>query len=510
MKSSLSLKLFLSVCLLLILIVLTVILLNTTVLESFYKNQKEKNLIDIYNQAATYYSENTIDSTSDFFIELQKIDSTRNIEIVVSDKENNVVFTSSNNFLKSGFLLPIQNGNNPRDMKAPVNDDKEPRDFPTQRVLDSLSSENPYTIQTFSDNRFNSDYATLYGLINSDYYIVIRTPIESIRESVQISNRFLIIVGVFCIIISSIITYVVSKAFTQPILELNDIAQKMSNLDFSKKYDVVTQDEIGALGTSINKLSNNLEKTIQDLKEANIDLEKDVEEKSKLSEMRNQFISDVSHELKTPIALIQGYAEGLNDGIVQDEESKKYYIEVILDEANKMSNLTKDLLDLSRLEYGKEELVYQDFNLTDLIKNTLKKNELLFNEKNIKYEFDTETTYMVNADSNRIEQVLTNYISNAIKNVSKENIIRCKIDDLEEQNKVKVTVFNSGKNIKDEDMPRLWTRFYKADSSRNREAGGTGIGLSLVKAIMTQHHQNYGANNVKDGVEFWFELEKSK
>ncbi|MBR3281193.1 MAG: HAMP domain-containing protein [Clostridia bacterium] len=510
MKNSLNLKLFLSVCLLLILIILTVILLNTTVLESFYKNQKEKNLIDIYNQASTYYSENNIDSTSDFFVELQKIDSTMNIEIVIADKDNNVVITSSNNFLKNGFLMPRPNDNNPREPKNPNNNDKENFDNQFQKALELLSNENPYIIKTFSDNKFNTDYATLYGLINNDYYIFLRTPIESIRESVQISNKFLILVGIVCIIISSIITYVVSKAFTKPILELNDIAQKMSNLDFSKKYDVITQDEIGTLGMSINKLSNNLEKTIQDLKEANIDLEKDVEEKSKLSEMRNQFISDVSHELKTPIALIQGYAEGLNDGIVTDEESKKYYVEVILDEANKMSNLTKDLLDLSRLEYGKEELVYQDFSINDLVKNTLKKNEVLFKEKNITSEYISDGTYLVKADSNRIEQVLTNYISNAIKNVSNENIIRCKIEDLKDENKVRVIVFNSGNKIKDEDMPRLWTRFYKVDSSRNRDAGGTGIGLSLVKAIMTQHHQKYGANNLDNGVEFWFELDKAK
>ena len=507
MKLSLNFKLFISVCVLLILMILTVILLNTTVLEYYYRNQKENTLIDIYTQAKDYYSENDMSSTSDFFTELQKIDSTRNIEIVVSDKDNNVIFTSSNNFLKNGFFMRMPGNEDPRVPKG-ISEDMESRDIPNNtKVFESLSEDTPYTVRTFLDNRFNSDYATLYGLINEDYYIVIRTPIESIKESVQISNTFLIIVGIVCIVISSIITYFVSKAFTRPILELNDIAQKMSNLDFSKKYDVTTKDEIGTLGTSINKLSNNLEKTIQDLKEANIDLEKDVEEKSKLSEMRNQFISDVSHELKTPIALIQGYAEGLNDGIIQDEESKKYYIEVILDEANKMSNLTKDLLDLSRLEYGKEELVYQDFSISELVKSTLKKNELIFNEKGIKSELDIVEDYMVNADPNRIEQVLTNYISNAIKHVSDKNIIKCSVKEID--NKIRITVFNSGKNILDEDIPRLWTRFYKVDSSRNRELGGTGIGLSLVKAIMNQHHQEFGVNNVKDGVEFWFELKKS-
>ena len=234
-------------------------------------------------------------------------------------------------------------------------------------------------------------------------------------------------------------------------------------------------------------------------------MEKDVEEKSKLNEMRSQFISDISHELKTPIALIQGYAEGLVDGILTDEESKKYYCEVILDEANKMSNLTKDLLDLSRLEYGNNELRLEIFSITDLVASTFKKNELLFNEKNVKCEFTFDKDIKVKADINRIEQVLTNYISNALKHVCNTNIIRCSIVEYEE--KVRISVYNSGKNIPEEDLPRLWTRFYKADSSRNRTNGGTGLGLSLVKAIMLQHKNKFGVTNIKDGVEFWFELD---
>lgn len=495
MKMSLDIKLFLTVSLLLTLIILTVILLNTTVLESYYKSQKEQTLIDIYNQAVEYYSKNEIDSTSEFLTELQRIDSTKNIEVEVCDLENNVFFTSSNNFLKNGFFLPpgIENGGS---------------EFSFNTINESLTDENPYFIRTFSDRRMQSDYATLYGKMTSGYLIFLRTPIESIKESVNISNKFLAIVGVICIVISSVITYFLSKAFTKPVLELSDIANKMSNLDFSKKYNVETNDEIGTLGESINKLSDNLETTIKDLQKANMELEKDVEETSKISEMRNQFISDVSHELKTPIALIQGYAEGLNDGIVQDEESKKYYAEVILDEANKMANLTKDLLDLSRLEYGKEELHIDDFNITELIKTTIKKNEVIFKEKNITCTLENDEDYIVKGDSPRIEQVLTNYISNAIKHVTNENIIKCSITP-SDNNTVKITVFNSGNNIAEEDIPRLWTRFYKVDTSRNREVGGTGIGLSLVKAIITQHGNRYGANNVEGGVEFWFELNKA-
>ncbi len=482
MRMSLSFKLFLTVCLLIVFIILSVILLNSTVLEHYYEREKEKVLIDVFNQATAYYENNSINSSSEFVTELQKIDSTQNIEIAIFDLESKLFYTTSNNFLMNGFFM---------------ND-----------ITGSLSEDTPYTIKTFSDKKLKTDFATLYGKTANDYIIILRTPIESIRESVKISNRFLTLVGLVCIVISSIISYFVSKAFSNPVMELNDIAQKMSNLDFSKKYNVTTNDEIGTLGTSINRLSGNLEKTIQDLKEANIELEKDVEETSKISEMRNQFISDVSHELKTPIALIQGYAEGLKDGVAQDEESRNYYIDVILDEANKMGNLTRDLLDLSRLEYGKEELHIEKFNITELAKNTLKKNELLLQEKNIKCEFESKEDYFVKADSSRIEQVLTNYISNALKNVCNENVIKCTIQNLE-NNKIKVSIFNSGNQISDEELPRLWTRFYKADTSRNREAGGTGIGLSLVKAIMNQHHQECGARNLENGVEFWFEVEKA-
>lgn len=488
-KSSLTTKLFTTVCFLFLFLIMSVFLLNKTVLEPFYRNEKEHSLIKIFNQAVEYYKDSSLDNSSDFFTELVRIDSLNNMEIIISDMDSNVIMASSNNFLRNGFFF--------RDLSIAYRD-----------TWEDLQ-EGQYKINQFTDSKMNSDFITLSGRLTEDYIISIRTPLESIRESVDVSNKFLLIVGTICTIISLIITFIVSKSFVKPIKELDDIANKMSNLDFSKKYNVETNDEIGTLGNSINTLSSNLEKTINDLKNANMELEKDVEETSKISEMRNQFISDVSHELKTPISLIQGYAEGLSDGIITDEEDKKYYIDVILDEANKMSNLTKDLLDLSRLEYGKEELIYDNFSITELVNNTLKKNELLFNEKGITYSLESEENYIGYADHNRIEQVITNYISNAIKNVNEDKIIKCSITPTSEDT-LRIKVFNSGHHIADEDMPRLWTRFYKVDSSRNREIGGTGIGLSLVKAIMTQHGQKYGACNVDGGVEFWFEIQKEK
>ena len=315
----------------------------------------------------------------------------------------------------------------------------------------------------------------------------------------------------FTILIASIMVSVVSKKFTEPILELNNIAKKMSNLDFSQKYKVTDgKDEINNLGRSINSMSDKLEKTIKQLRSSNIELERDIEEKSKIDEMRKTFISDVSHELKTPIALIQGYSEGLLENVNNDEESRKFYAEVILDETNKMDRLVKQLLELMKLEYGKREFNNKEFNIVELEKEVIRKSKVMIEEKGAKVEFDKESDIQVFADDFYIEQVMTNYVTNAIKNVKEiggEKIIKISNYIDKEKNKVCIKVFNTGENIKEEDLNRIWNRFYKVDESRNRENGGTGIGLAFVKAIMSNYENKYGVNNLDNGVEFYFELD---
>lgn len=286
----------------------------------------------------------------------------------------------------------------------------------------------------------------------------------------------------------------------------------MAKLDFSKKYRITdAEDEINDLGNSMNIVSNKLEKTIKELQKTNIELEKDIEEKSRIDEMRKQFISDVSHELKTPIALIQGYAEGLVENVVNDEESKKFYSEVILDEANKMDRLVKQLLELMKLEYGNRKFDNTNFNVVELINEVVKNSKLMHEEQNIKIEINSKDEIIVNADDFYIEQVLTNYFTNAIKHVQEVNgkkLIRITVE--ERESKIRIIVFNTGKNIDEENLSRIWNRFYKVDESRNREDGGTGIGLSLVKAIMNNYGNDYGVENREDGVEFYFELDKEK
>ncbi len=226
----------------------------------------------------------------------------------------------------------------------------------------------------------------------------------------------------------------------------------------------------------------------------------------------NNSYGDVSHELKTPIALIQGYAEGLIENVNTDEENRKFYANVILDEANKMDKLVKQLLELMKLEYGKRELNNEKFDICELIREVVRKSKVILEENAIQIQLNTENPVFVYADSFYIEQVVSNYFTNAIKHVKEVNgkkIIKFTIETNIEKNIVRVSIFNTGDNISEEDLNRIWNRFYKIDESRNREDGGSGIGLSLVKAIMNNYKNDYGAINKDEGIEFYFELNLS-
>ena len=226
--------------------------------------------------------------------------------------------------------------------------------------------------------------------------------------------------------------------------------------------------------------------------------------------MRKSFISDVSHELKTPIALIQGYSEGLVENVNSDEESRKFYAEVILDETNKMDKLVKQLLELMKLEYGKREFEDKKYNIVELEKEVVIKSKLILEEEHVEIKFNTVDEIDIFADDFYIEQVISNYITNAIKHVKEvngEKFIQITNVVNIEKNKVRVKVFNTGERIADEDIARIWNRFYKIDESRNRENGGTGIGLAFVKAIMNNYGNVYGVINKENGVEFYLELD---
>ena len=487
---SVRVKLFLTLSLIIIGIIMFLILVNNFVFGQFYLYSKQSALKSVYETVNNYYNNGEI---GDLATELEKIAIRNNFDILIRDDQNVNVYTSNKDFFSTlGQMNEMTSRFNTGDGEII----EENRDFVISRIKDTKNG---------------LTYILLAATLDNGYLLYIRIPINSIQESVKISNNFLYLMAGFAILIAAVIVSYVTRKFTDPILELNSIARKMANLDFSHKYRTTdTDDEINNLGKSINLMSDKLEKTIKQLRDTNIELEKDIEEKSKLDEMRKSFISDVSHELKTPIALIQGYSEGLLENVNSDEDSRKFYAEVILDETNKMDRLVKQLLELMKLEYGKREFNDTEFNIVEVEKEVIRKSKVMIDEKNVQIEFNTTDEIKVIADDFYIEQVITNYMTNAIKHVEEVNGKKLiKIENVVDvdKNKVRVKVFNTGKQIPEEHLNRIWNRFYKMDESRNRKDGGTGIGLAFVKAIMNNYGNRYGVVNKEDGVEFYFELE---
>ena len=442
--------------------------------------------IHVYEELQEAVKKGTI-SNDEVQDELHVLCEKNNISYIVLDMDNEKLITNvhDTNMLKqqlSGYLLnQAQKGG---------------------KVLDSTDN---YQLMRSQDPWNQSEYIEMWGQLDDNVNFLIRSPVESIRESVALSNRFLIYVGMGTLIICIGLVWYFSRRITKPIQELAELSDRMANLDFEAKYTSGGNNEIGELGDNFNRMSQKLEKAISELKQANNSLQQDIEQKEKMEQMRTEFMGNVSHELKTPIALIQGYAEGLKEGVNDDPESRDFYCDVIMDEAGKMNRMVKNLMTLNQLEFGNDKVEFERFNLTELIGGVLQSMDILSQQKDVKLIFREENPVYVWGDEFKIEQVVRNYVSNAYNHVNEEKIIEVKI--LREDGLAKVTVFNTGKPIPEEDVPRIWDKFYKVDKAHTREYGGNGIGLSIVKAIMESMHQQYGVKNYDNGVEFWFTLD---
>ena len=462
--------------------------INNTFLEDYYFMNKQRILVEAYYQVGHLLEAENIDAEA-IGIELEKMGAKNNITYIIMQSSQGV---------PQAVYYNVQDPRTMEDILLPY----------LFGIGDSeiIKSNENYSLRRATDTRYHTSYLELSGGLADGAYMLIRTPLESIQESVDISNKFLGYAGVIVIVLSTLAMIFITKKFTRPILELADISEKMSNLNFDVKYERHDKDEIGVLGNSMNKLSAKLETTISELKSANNELEKDIAQKIQIDEMRKDFLSNVSHELKTPIALIQGYAEGLLDGINDDDkESRQFYCEVIIDEADKMNKMVKKLLTLNQIEFGNNQTTLERFDLNELIKGVLQSVEILAKQNEIQISYHEKEPVYVWADEYQIEEVITNYISNAIHHAAYEKKIDIRIERREAV--VRVCVFNTGDKIPEEDLDKVWIKFYKVDKARTREYGGSGIGLSIVRAIMDAHNRECGVKNCENGVEFWFELD---
>ena len=469
---------------LILFMIVVFMIVNGSFLEKYYISNKKSEFIKVYTMVQEGVENGTISSETPEK-DLGRLTEKNNISIAVIDSEYNVVYTN----VREKQMMVVQ-------LFGYLYDKNH------QEVLEKTDS---YDICKSVDPQNNTEYLTMWGNFDNGDIFIMRSPLESIRSAVMIFNRFIGVVGGCVILVSVLLAWYFSKRITEPIKELATLSQKMADLDFDAKYTSGGSNEIGVLGENFNRMSERLEQTISNLKEANYKLQKDIEQKEKRENMRSEFLGNVSHELKTPIALIQGYAEGLKEGVNDDPESREFYCEVIMDEAGKMNRMVKNLLALNQLEFGEDDVQFERFDITSLISGVLQSLDILIEQKEAQVIFRHKNPIYVWADEFKVEQVVRNYVNNALNHVDGEKVIEIKIT--QENDMAKITVFNTGTPIPEEDLPHIWEKFYKVDKARTREYGGNGIGLSIVKAIMDSFGKGYGAINHTNGVEFWFELD---
>lgn len=367
-------------------------------------------------------------------------------------------------------------------------------------------SKEGYVFFEFEHDDIRTQLLALVYQLESGDVLLVSMPIESINRTADIAIQFNVYIVLILLTVAVGIIVSLSKRMTRPIIQLSHMTKKISELDFSESYSGSGNDEIHELGENINSMSKSLEQTMSNLKEANDQLLSDIQEKEKNVAMRKSLIANISHELKTPIALVMSYAEGLEVNEDLDEDKKAYYLKVISKEADHMDNLVRDLLDLSELEYDASELDLALFDISSSIDEVIDRYAYLIKEKSLKLNLDKEDIVMVQADKKRVEQALTNLIINAIEHTPKEGYISLAIDDTDQ---LKVLVKNSGSQIPEEDRDKIWHSFYKSKKLKDRRIGGSGIGLSIVRAIMDKHKGFYGCYNDDNQAVFYIGFKKT-
>ena len=329
------------------------------------------------------------------------------------------------------------------------------------------------------------------------------TSLQPVDEAMNVLKHYYLYAFIFVFFIIILLSFYFSKMIARPLLEIHNVTKKMANLDFSQKLPVISHDEIGSLSKSINTLSVNLKDRIEKLRITNEQLKEEVKKERQLERTRKEFISGISHELKTPLSVIRSFAEGIKDKISSDTD---YYTDVILEEVDNMNTLILEMLELAKLESGTYKLKMTPFSIGDLLSQVHAKLSFNIENKHLHVQLEADRTLIVQANRNKIEQVVVNLLSNAIRHTPTGQCITLGAYDYGSE--VKVIIHNTGEPIPEDSLERIWDRFYRIDASRSRHTGGTGLGLSITKHILELHKAPFGVQNSEDGVTFYFQLQK--
>ncbi len=490
-----------------VLFVAVTLLLNNTLLKPYYKKMKEQALTKSFSTICKL----NFDS-DDIYTKIKSVEENDNVQVLIIDYRRRVFFCSS--AVNDSLFLPVSESG----MKSGE------QWFSDWLIQGNTDSESYDKVEIFStqprfgtpyNSALSASYLSLYAKslmnfrgVDLPFYFIINIPLASIEDSVQIFNSFALLVGVAILLLSGIATFFMSNRIVKPIVSISATAKQISGLDFSRKLNIGTNDEISELASSINDLSDQLEHKINELSVANEQLMQELLHKEKIDTMRRDFISDVSHELKTPLAIILGYCEGLQLNVNTNDEDREYYCSIIQDEALRMSRLASSLLNLAELESGEVEPEITEIDLGCIAKDRLDKLAYLLEERGIRSEFSSEGCTLALGDYERIEEVVNNLLTNAKNHTPDNGSIRVAVNETADG--VRCEVYNSDSHIPQESLERIWESFYKVDKARTRAYGGSGLGLKIVSTILQSHNAEYGAENTEDGVFFWFTLQKAE
>lgn len=489
---SISRKLSLAFTSVLLIFSVLLLVLDNLFLNRFYILQRRKDLKNIYQDVSSLIREEGIDEASRDNLINEYMVSTGGVRILLFNSDGEVLNSPVD------FSLAYLN----------IKDEKGSR-VDTKEEYDQYLPQAGMFIQ-FDDvngdrmNRSRNIAIVGKAIKNNavEGYILAFTPLASLSNTIEIINTFILFTTVIVLLIALLVSFIFSFHFVKPLKDVEATTRKIANLDFSSKLPITSSDEIGSLSLSINKMSSELERNIDELKKANAKLQEDLELKERINKFKEEFISDVSHELKTPISIISGYSEALKlEGLTNEDLNE--YADIIIDESKRMNKLVRDLIKYTQIESGFLTLEEEEFNISDIIESVIRPQEKILEEKRIELKVDCVSKNVV-GDYDMMEIVLQNYVSNAIHYVSLDMEISIKGEVVGD--KYRLSVYNSGQQIDPDKIDRIWDSFYKADKARTRSYGGSGLGLSIVKSIMEAYSNKYGVINKDNGVEFYYEL----
>lgn len=457
-------KLFFMIFTVTILIALGIYIISEFYLERFYVENKIENLKEI-SQVVT---------NPKYLIDLDEL-----------EREENVII----------YIKPFTEDSVYEDLETEYVDA-----FKEKGIMKTLKEEG-LVVERVRFTTYIGEYLILYSHYSDGNILEIRTPISSITEAVNISSSYYMRVIGYVMIFGLLLALFFSKKITEPILRLKTITYEISELNFEKKFTEKRKDELGELGKSVNKMGYMLEGIINELNRANEKLKEDIQHEKKLEALRKEFVASVSHELKTPITIIQGYAQGLQEGIAS-EENRDFYCSVIVEETKKIDSLVKELLLISQIEAGYLKSDVREMNIGLMIRQVMGRHYYDFERYKVSYPEDD--IYAL-GDEKYIGRVVENFIGNAFKYAVDGGKVEVSLEETEDS--VRISVKNTCNNLNEDELKEIWTPFYRGDKARSSE--GTGLGLAIVKGILDNHKSEYGVS-LKDGlVDFYFTLKKA-